>query len=60
MVKAALEAQARLKENKYEKPEYRVYSGSDRNGSFYEISKTEYDYAQSLKTAEQKPRKYCE
>jgi hypothetical protein len=50
LVKQGLEAQARLKANKYEKPEYRVYSGRDDSGSFYEISKTEYDYAQELKT----------
>ena len=48
-VKEYFEAQARLKANKYEKPEYRVYMGRDGSDSFYEITKTEYDYAQELK-----------
>lgn len=58
VVKKGLEAQARLKEGKYQKPEYRVYQGSDRNGSFFEITKTEYDYVQKVKAtppAESKP-----
>ncbi len=50
-VKEYFEAQARLKANKYEKPEYRVYMGRDGSDSFYEITKTEYDYAQELKAA---------
>ena len=50
-VKEYFEAQARLKANKYEKPEYRVYMGRDGSDSFYEITKTEYDYAQELKSA---------
>jgi hypothetical protein len=54
VVKAGLEAQARLKENKYEKPEYRVHSGSSTSDSYREISKTEYDYAQKL-IAENQP-----
>jgi len=45
-VKEALEARARLKDNKYSKPEYVMYVG-DTDTSFT-ISKTEYDYAQSL------------
>jgi hypothetical protein len=49
LVKAGNEAKARLKEGKYEKPEYRVYQGSDTKGPFREITKTEYDYAQELK-----------
>ncbi|TXH46821.1 MAG: hypothetical protein E6Q97_28735 [Desulfurellales bacterium] len=49
LVKAGNEAKARLKEGKYEKPEYRVYQGSDTNAPFREITKTEYDYAQELK-----------
>jgi len=56
VVKAGLEAQARLKANDYKKPSYRVHSGRDTNSSFYEISKTEYDYAQSLKAAPKDPR----
>ncbi len=54
-MKAAAEATARLKDDKYTKPEYRMYKGSDTEGSFHKISKTEYDYAQSLtkQTAEQ-------
>jgi hypothetical protein len=54
-VKAAREARDRLKANKYTKPEYRVYSGRDTDGSFFVISKTEFDYAQSLKSAEKLP-----
>lgn len=46
-VKAAREARDRLKADQYTKPEYRVYSGSDTDGSFFEISKTEYDYARA-------------
>lgn len=49
LVKAGNEAKARLKEGKYEKPEYRVYQGSDTKAPFREITKTEYDYAQELK-----------
>jgi hypothetical protein len=49
VVKAGLEAQARLKADKYQKPEYRMYSDSREDGPFREISKTEYDYAQELK-----------
>ena len=48
-VKEYFEAQARLKANDYKKPSYRVHTGRDTNSSFYEISKTEYDYAQELK-----------
>jgi hypothetical protein len=50
VVKAGLEAQARLKADKYQKPEYRMYSDSREDGPFREISKTEYDYAQSVKS----------
>jgi len=50
-VKEYFEAAARLKADKYEKPEYRVYDGRDNKGSFREITKTEYDYAQELKAA---------
>lgn len=49
LVKEGLEAQARIKLDKYEKPDYRVYAGSDTNGTFWNISKTEYDYAQELR-----------
>jgi hypothetical protein len=49
VVKAGLEAQARLKADKYQKPEYRMYSDSREDGPFREITKTEYDYAQELK-----------
>ena len=48
LVKAGLEAQARLKENNYKKPEYRLYSDRKEDGPFFEITKTEYEYAQSL------------
>ena len=47
-VKEYFEAAGRLKANDYEKPEYRVFNGRDSSGSFYRISKTEYDYAQGL------------
>ena len=56
LVKAGNEAKARLKEGKYEKPEYRVYQGSDTKAPFREITKTEYDYAQELKAAPKDPR----
>lgn len=49
VVKQGLEAQARMKANQYEKPEYRVYDSAKTDGGFYEITKTEYDYAQELK-----------
>ena len=39
-------AAARLKADKYEKPEYRVYDGRSQDGPYYVISKTEHDYAQ--------------
>jgi hypothetical protein len=45
VVKAAIEAAARIEKDDYFKPEYRVYRKDD---GFYNISKTEYDYAQSL------------
>ena len=48
VVKAGLEAQARLKANDYKKPEYRVYAGSEPTGGFFEITKIEYEYAQEL------------
>lgn len=49
VVKAALEARQRLKDgSEYQKPEYRLYSGSDATGGFYVISKTEFDYVQAL------------
>lgn len=48
VVKAGLEAQARLKANDYKKPEYRVYAGSEPTGGFHEITKIEYEYAQEL------------
>lgn len=54
-VKSAREARDRLKADKYTKPEYRVYSGRDTNGSFFVITKTEYDYAQSVKAVEKVP-----
>jgi len=54
-VKAAREARDRLKADKYTKPEYRVYSGRDTNGSFFVITKTEYDYAQYIKAVEKVP-----
>jgi hypothetical protein len=53
VVKAGLEARDRLKTNKYEKPEYRVYDGSKQDGPFYVITKTEYDYAQQRKATQQ-------
>lgn len=53
VVKAGLEAQARLKANDYTKPEYRVYANGDRSGGFWEITKTEYDYAKSLQAGAQ-------
>jgi len=56
VVKQGLEAQARMKANQYEKPEYRIYDGRDRNGSFRENSKTEYDYAEELKAQPKDPR----
>jgi hypothetical protein len=48
LVKEAREARDRLKADNYRKPEYRVYAGNTTEGAFYEISKTEYDYAKSL------------
>jgi len=55
VVKAGLAARDRLKAGKYDKPEYRVYGGSRQEGPFYEVTKTEYDYAQSLKSAPSSP-----
>ena len=48
VVKQGLEAQARMKANQYEKPEYRVYDSAKTDGGFYAITKTEFDYAKSL------------
>ena len=48
VVKQGLEAQARMKADQYEKPEYRVYDSAKTDGGFYEITKTEFDYAKSL------------
>ena len=42
------EASDRLKADKYTKPEYRIYADGNREGSFIEINKTAYTYAQSL------------
>jgi hypothetical protein len=47
-VKEYLEAVARKLADDYEKPDYRVYMGEDDADSYYEISKTEFDYANSL------------
>jgi hypothetical protein len=45
------ELTAKLKNrDNYQKKEYRLYSGRDTDGGFYEITKTEYDYAKSLMT----------
>ena len=51
LVRDGLEAQARLRAGTYEKPEYRVYLGSNADGGFFVITKTEFDYAQSLMVA---------
>ena len=56
LVKAGNEAKARLKEGKYEKPEYRVYDSAKTDGGFYEITKTEFDYAKSLEKADKAAR----
>ena len=45
VVKAGLEARARLKADKYPKIEYRVYGGRLAEGPFHTITKIEYDYA---------------
>lgn len=45
------ELTAKLKNrDNYQKKEYRLYNGRDTDGGFYEITKTEYDYAKSLMT----------
>lgn len=50
------ELTARLKDRgNYQKPEYRLYAGRDSDGGFYEITKTEYDYAQKLKSQSVEP-----
>lgn len=53
LVKEGLAARDRLKADKYEKPEYRVYGRRQAEGPFYTITKTEYDYATERKTAAQ-------
>ena len=51
-VKNGLAAHIRLKENVYECFEYRVYAGSKPEGGFYEITKTEFDYAKELQNGQ--------
>ncbi len=51
LVKEGLEAQKRLREDKYEKSEYRLYLGCKSEGPLYVINKTMFDYCMELKSS---------
>lgn len=48
--KAAIAAQERLDTNEYSKTEYRLYSDKTDEGRFFDITKTMFEYAESIKS----------